>query len=119
MVKIINNNLIIDLCSQERYLKYFPNQQRFIEVKKYMANAILGSDNNTVYHLAGTPYTFPEEVKTVEIQTISQEEYERLHSTLILQNSQEASELKKEVESLKNLVAQQSSLLQQLLEKLS
>lgn len=119
MIKIMNSNLIIDLCQQERYLKYLPQQHRFVEVKKYMANAVLGSDNNTVYHLIGTPYTFPNAIKTVEVYNISQEEYEKLQATSILQNSKETIDLKKEVDSLKDLVNQQNTLIQQLLEKLS
>lgn len=119
MVKIIHNNLVIDLNPKERYLKYLPHQQRFIEVKKYLANAILGSDNNTVYHLIGTPYTFPNSIKTVEVYDISQEEYDKLQATTILQNSQETINLKKEVDNLKEMVMQQNSLIQQLLKKLS
>jgi hypothetical protein len=119
MIKIIHNNLIIDLCPKERYLKYLPHQQRFIEVKKYMANAVLSSDNNTVYHLIGTPYNFPNEIKTVQAYEIGQEEFERLQATTMLQNSKETIDLKREVDGLKVLVAQQNTLIQQLLEKLS
>lgn len=119
MIKILHNNLVIDLCSSERYLKYLPQQQRFIEVKRYMANAVLGSDNNTVYHLIGTPYTFPDEIKTVQVYEIEQDEFDRLQATTILQNSKETIDLKKEVDSLKDLVTQQNFLIQQLLEKLS
>ena len=119
MLKVIHNNLVIDLCTQNRYLKYLPYQQRFIEVKKYMANAVLGSNNDTVYHLAGTPYTFPDEIKTVQVYEIEQDEFDRLQATTILQNSKETIDLKKEVDGLKDLVTQQSLLIQQLLEKLS
>lgn len=119
MIKIINNNLVIDLCSQERYLKYLPYQKRFVEVKKYLANAVLGSDNNTVYHLFGTPYNFPEEIKTVEIYEITQEEYDKLQATSILQNSKETIDLKKEVDDLKQMVQQQNDLIQQLISKLN
>lgn len=119
MVKIMHNNIVIDLCSVERYLKYLPNQNRFIEVKKYMANAILGSDNNTVYHLAGSPYNFPNEIKSVFVYSITQEEFDKLQATSILQNSQETIDLKKEVNDLKDLVAQQSILIQELIKKLS
>ena len=119
MLKIIHNNLVIDLCPQERYLKYLPYQERFVEVKKYLANAVLSSDNNTVYHLFGTPYNFPEEIKTVKIYEITQEEYDKLQATSMLQNSKETIDLKKEVDNLKGLVAQQNTLIQQLLEKLS
>lgn len=118
MIKVIYNNMIIDLCLNTRYLKYLTNQARFIETRKNCANAILGSDNNTVYHLFGTPYNFPENIKTVKIENISEEEYNKLQSTLLLQNSQDK-ELKKEVDELKKMVSQQNVLIQQLLEKLS
>lgn len=119
MIKIIHNNIIVDICSTERYLKYLPYQNRFIEVKKYMANAILGSDNNTVYHLIGSPYNFPNEIKSVSVYSITQEEFDKLQATTILQNSQEAINLKKEVDGLKEMVARQNLLIEQLLEKLS
>jgi hypothetical protein len=119
MIKIINNNLIIDLCPQERYLKYLPSQNRFIEVKKYMANAILGSDNNTIYHLMGTPYNFPNDIKSVKVFNIEQEEFDKLQASTILQNSQEAINFKKEVDDLKEMVARQNLLIEQLLNKLS
>lgn len=119
MIKIIYNNLIIDLNDNERYLKYLPKQQRFVEVKKYLANAILSSDNNTVYHILGTPYTFPNEIKSVVISEITEEEFNRLKSTMILQNSQEVIDLKREVDDLRTLIAQQTNLIQQLLERFS
>ncbi len=119
MIKIIHNKLIIDLCKEERYLKYLPQSNHYIEVKRYMANAVLGSDGNTIYHLMGTPYTFQDEVKTVEIYNISQEEYDKLQIIGTLQNSQETLNLKKEVDDLKVLVTQQNALIQQLLQKLS
>ena len=119
MLKILHNNLVIDLCLNTRYLKYLPQQQRFIEVKKYMANSILGSDNNTVYHLRGTPYNFPDEIKTVEAIEISQDEYDKLQATTIIQNSKETIDLKREVDDLKDMVVRQNLLIEQLLEKLS
>ena len=118
MVKILHNNLIIDLCSNERYLKYSPEQQRFIEVKRYCANAILGSDGNTVYHLVGTPYNFPNEIKTVLVEKITQLEYDQISSRMMLQKTEEE-DLRKEVNDLKQMVSQQNDLIQQLLNKLS
>ena len=118
MIKILHNNLIIDLCPNERYLKYSPEQQRFIEVKRYCANAVLGSDNNTVYHLVGTPYTFPNEIKTVLVEKITQLEYDQISSRIMLQKTEEE-DLRKEVNDLKQMVSQQNDLIQQLLNKLS
>ena len=119
MVKILHNNLIIDICETERYLKYLPQQQRFIEVKRYMANAILGSDGDTVYHILGTPYNFTKELKSVVLHNIDSEEFIKIKSSIISQNPQEAIDLKKEVDSLKEMVTQQNLLIQQLLQKLS
>lgn len=118
MVKIVYNNVIIDMCSQERYLKYLEAQGRFIEVKKYVANAILGSDGNTVYHLRGKRYNFPNEIKTVDAITITEEEAANISATSLLQNSQVDDSLRNEVSELRDMVAQQNLLIQQLLEKL-
>ena len=117
MIKIIHNNLVIDLCKEERYLKYLPQQNHYIEVKKYMANAILGSDGNTVYHLAGTSYNFNEELKSVIIISIGEKEYERLSQNLVA-STQEMINLKEEVSDLKKMVEEQNLLIQQLIKKL-
>lgn len=119
MLKLMNGNLILDICKKERYLKYLPQQKRFVEVKKYMANAILGSDNDTVYHILGTPYTFPNKIQSVVPQAISEEEFEKVQATnYLLKSQQDNVDLKKEIDLLKDLVAQQSLLIQQLLEKI-
>lgn len=119
MLKLMNNNLIVDICKKERYLKYLPVQKRFIEVKQYMANAILGSDNNTVYHILGTPYTFPNKIQSVVPYSITEEELEKIQANNYFLNNQETVNLKKEVDNLKDLVTQQNLLIQQLLQKLS
>lgn len=118
MIKLVCNNVIIDVCPQERYLKYSETQNRFIEVKRYMANAVLGSDGNTVYHLNGTPYNFPNEIKSVKVYEIDEKEKDSIYANNLLQNSQVDDSLKKEVNNLKDMVAQQSLLIQQLLLKL-
>lgn len=118
MVKIIYNNMIIDISKNEKYVKYMPQTKRFISSTKGFANAIIGSDNNTVYHIAGTPKNFPTELKTVQTQRINEEEYNQLSSQILLQNTKEA-DLKAEVDSLKQMITQQNDLIQQLLNKLS
>ena len=117
MKKVIHNNLIIDLCRDSRYLKYLPQQQRFVEAKPYCANAFLGSDKNTVYHLYGTPYNFDNQIKTVLVQDVDEKEFERLNSQLILQNS-EQNDLRKEMNELKETVARQNKLIEELLKRL-
>ena len=118
MIKILHNNMIIDISKKEKYVKYSPQAKRFISCEKDFANGIIGSDNNTIYHLSGKPNNFPIELKTVTIQNISEEEYDRLSTEIILRNTKDA-DLKKEVDDLKQMVQQQNDLIQQLLNKLS
>lgn len=117
MKKVVYNNLIIDLCKNERYLKYLPNQQHFVETKSYCANSFLGSDGNTVYHLQGTPYNFKEQIKTVTLQDVDEKEYKKLSSQIVLQNSDQ-NKMQSEINELKTMVAQQNELIQKLLDKL-
>ena len=119
MLKLMSGDLIVDICKKERYLKYLPVQKRFVEVKKYVANAILGSDNNTVYHIIGTPFNFDEKIETVLPISITKEELEKIQANNYFLNSKETVDLKKEVDGLRDLVAQQNLLIQQLLEKIS
>ena len=119
MIKIVYNNLIIDACEGENYLRFLPNHKRFLSVERSLANAVIGSDNNTIYHILGTPYNFPNEVKTVQIYEITKEEYDKLTLSTLTKESQESKELKKEVDNLKNLISQQNGLIEQLLKKLS
>ena len=118
MIKILHNNLIIDVCVQENYLRYLPNHKRFISVDRNIANAVIGSDNNTIYHLKNTPYTFLDEYKTVEVVEIDEKEYFKLTSQSIVK-PKEKNSLASEVNLLKQLVFQQNSLIQQLLSKLN
>lgn len=119
MIKLVQNNFIIDVCAGENYLRFLPNHHRFLSVDFKSANAVIGSDNNTIYHISGTPYNFPYEVKTVQVYTIDKEEYDKIISSTVMQIPKEEANLRKEVDSLKNLINQQNTLIQQLLEKLS
>ena len=110
--------MIIDISKSERYVKYSPQTQRFISCTKDFANGVMGSDNDTVYHLSGRIKNFPIELKTVTVKSISEEEYERLSTEIVLRNTKEA-DLKKEVDDLKQMVQQQNDLIQQLISKLN
>ena len=51
MIKIIHNNLIIDVCKEANYVRFLTNNKRFVRSNKEIANGIIGSDDNTIYHL--------------------------------------------------------------------
>lgn len=117
MLKVIHNNMIIDVLSYEKYVRYLPKSGRFIGSDKQTANAVLGSNNDTIYHIEGKDYNFPMQIKTVRLVKIEQEEYEILTSQLKLQEQQQA-DLREEVTELKRTVTRQNELLEQLLSKL-
>lgn len=118
MIKIIYNNMILDINKNERYVKYIPEVNRFISTSKDFANGVLGSDNNTVYHLLGKINNFPYQTKTVTVEQIGQEEFNAIAGKLFLQQEEE-NQLKEDVKNLKEMITQQNFLIQQLLEKLS
>lgn len=118
MIKIIKNNLIIDVCAKKTLLRYIPELKRFITTDKYNANAILGSDMNTTYHIMNTDYNFDNEIDSVIYEEINEDEYKKLTSEISKQVNAETESLKDEVNNLKKMVAQQNELISQLIAKL-
>lgn len=116
--KVMWNNMVIDLLQKVCYVRYLPGQQRFIQTDESSANAIIGSDGNSFYHLIGSPNTFDKELKSVSLLEISKEEYFNLQSQVSYQK-QQTEDLQKKVASLEELVNKQNALLEQLLTKLN
>lgn len=116
--KVIYNNRIIDLLDDVCYVRYLTGQKRTVVTDRGSAHGILSSDHNTVYHLAGKPYLFSDDVKTVYLEQVDEAQYKVLKSQLMYQQEQQA-DLQNRVESLEELVNEQNALLKQLLEKLS
>ena len=116
MIKILYNNMVLDINKNEKYVKFVPEINRFISSPKDLANGILGSDNNTVYHLSGTNNNFINKTKSVTVEQISQKEFSELANKMLFQQEEDI-KLKEDVESLKQMINQQNFLIQQLLEK--
>ena len=116
--KLMSNNMVIDLLTEARWVRYLPNSKRFIGTDSQAANAIMGSDHDTIYHIVGKPYTFDKEIKSVEIYKIDLKEYEMLRDHFMIQQ-QENNSMKKEISSLKDQLNSQNILLQAILAKLS
>ena len=119
MIKILHNNLMIDVCPRAIFLRYVPEIKRYIATNVQNANAILGSDQNTTYHLLNTDYNFDEEKQSVVYKEITESEYEQLSKQISVQKQQEMEELKQEVGNLKQMLAQQNILIQQLISRLN
>lgn len=78
MYKILENNRIIDVMEDIKFIKYLPRSKRVITVDEKQANGCVSSNGDEIYHLLGTPYNFAEARKTVRYERINAEEYERL-----------------------------------------
>ena len=116
--KLMSNNMVIDLLTEARWVRYLPNAKRFVATDSQAANGIMGSDHDTVYHVFGKPYNFNGEIKTVEVVKIDGMEYNMLQSQFMLQK-QENDAIKNEIGNLKAQLNSQEALLQAILAKLS
>ena len=116
--KIMSNNMVVDLLTEVRWVRYLPNSKRLVGTDSQSANGIMGSDNETVYHLVGRPNTFAAEVKSVEIVRIDAKEFDSLQIQFSIQQ-QENTNMKKEIASLKEQISTQNDLLAAILKKLS
>lgn len=76
--KVIKNNKVIDVLDSLIYLKWQPKHKIWILSDEDEAQAILSSDNNTVWH-EKTLYNVPVDgYETVEILPIEKFEYDQL-----------------------------------------
>lgn len=78
--KVLKNNKVIDVLDHLTYLKWQPKNKIMLLCGEGEAQAILGSDNNTIWHVEGL-YDLPVEAgkyENVSIQEINQFEYKQL-----------------------------------------
>lgn len=115
--KVVYNNMVIDLLDDVCYVRYLTGQKRSVVTDRGSAHGILSSDHNTVYHLAGRPYLFEDDTKTVYLEQVDEATYKVLKDQMMYQQSQQA-DLQNRVENLEGLVNEQNELLKKLLEKL-
>lgn len=78
MYKVIYNNLIIDVMEKPRYVRFLPKSQRIVGTDRLAATGIMSSNGEEIYHLEGKPNQFIEEVKTVRLVKIEEEEFKKL-----------------------------------------
>ncbi len=78
--KVIKNNKVIDVLDKLIYLKYQPKHKTMILSDENEAQAILSSDQNTIWH-EKTLYKIPVEAgfyDSVSIESIDKFEYDQL-----------------------------------------
>lgn len=120
MYKIIYNNMIIDVMKKLRYVRYLTKSDRFVGTDRLAATGILASDGDEVYHLEGKPYNFPSKVKTVRVEQIDQEEFDRLTSQIVAQEKalMPSKELQSQIDALAAMVGQLSAQNQTLMQQI-
>lgn len=99
MYKIMENNQIIDVMKEIKFVKYLPSSKRSISVDERQANGCLSSNCDEVYHIYGTPNTFADKKRTVKIEEIDAEEYNTLTTQL-----KENQRLEKRVAELERII---------------
>lgn len=76
--KVIKDNKVIDVLDHLTYLKWQPKNKIMLLSREGEAQAILGSDGDTIWHVEGF-YDLPVDgYETVKIQEIDQYEYRQL-----------------------------------------
>ena len=77
--KVMKDNNVIDVLDQLIYLKYQPKHKIMVLTSEDDAQAILGSDKNTIWH-ERTLYNIPVEndYDVVDLVEISKFEYDKL-----------------------------------------
>ena len=76
--KVIKNNKVIDVLDHLTYLKWQPKNKIMLLSDLDEAQAILGSDNNTIWHVEGL-YDLPVSgYETVKLIQIDKYEYNQL-----------------------------------------
>lgn len=116
--KIMNNDIVVDLLQEIRYIRYLPKSKRWVNTDAISANAIMALDGETIYRLVGRNLVYEKELVPVTVVPISAEEFEALSAQLSI-HQKENNELRKEIDNLKSQLEDQKFLLQQILSKLS
>ena len=76
--KLVKNNKVVDVLDHLTYLKWQPKNKIMLLSGEGEAQAILGSDNNTIWHVEGF-YDLPVEgYETVKLIEIDSFEYKQL-----------------------------------------
>lgn len=76
--KVMKDNKVIDVLNRIIYLKYQPKNKIMVLCEKNEAQAIISSDNNTIWHERSLHKIPVEGYETVDILPIDEYEYKQL-----------------------------------------
>ena len=76
--KVMKDERVIDVLDKLVFLKYQPKHKRRLLCEPSEAQAVLSSDNNTIWHESTLPPIPTDGYDTVEIKKINKYEYQQL-----------------------------------------
>lgn len=85
MYKVMYNGVIIDILTKPIYCMYIPTSGMKLRSDATSANCIISSNGKETYHLAGRSPFMPETYKSVEMVSITKEEYD-FYKSLTIEN---------------------------------
>ena len=115
--KVVNGNMVVDLLREVHYVRYLPRSKRWVNTDGLSANGVIGGSGDVIYHLNGRAIAYPENILSIDLINIDENEYNYLAANASIQREENAS-LRKEVNDLRQQLDQQNILLQQILAKL-
>ena len=88
--KVIKDNKVVDVLDRLTYLRWQPKNKIIVLCGEGEAQAILGSDNNTIWHVEGL-YDLPAEAGKYDIvKLVEVDEYEYKQLRMLNLNTPEA-----------------------------
>lgn len=115
--KLTNNGIVVDLLREVRYVRYLPRSKRWMGTEATSAHGVLGSDNNTIYHIEGRVCPCETSHPRVIVEKISEQEYQKFANEIILRKRENAI-LEDRITSLEDTLTKQTQLIELLLQKL-
>ena len=117
MYKLMNNNMVVDLLTTIKYVRYMKNSQRWLVTDSQSAHGVLGSDGNTIYQLNGRKSGSPDNLINVIVVEIDEQEFEALSKQFSMVRK-ENQDLRNELGEVKAQLQTQQDLLLEILAKL-
>ena len=116
--KLMSNDIVVDVLRKIQYVRYLSKSKRWIATDAQSAHGVIGSNQNTIYHLQGSSCPCETDLEHVVIKEITEEEYNRFAEEIALR-AKEKEELVNRIDLLEETLIKQTSLLEALLAKLS
>ncbi len=94
MLKVLNNNIVVDIIESPCYVSYQKKNNLIVSVSKRYAQGVVSSDGESIFHIEGTSIEGFEDCTTVILVEITEEEAAEIEQ--ILDSNEELLDLPEE-----------------------